>query len=323
MPGRYPPDDRSVRARLSRGHDLSGPSTPRESIRCVSEPTTALPAVLLTGWPGSGKSTICNSSGADTNRAAWLTTSRSSPQTSPRPRRARLPDRSADRTAVHTGARRPAGGRGSGTGRRHPRSGNHRAPPAPDHPRAGAEARRGQRPAAGKRNRALALGADAAVDPTAGKTVQQVRSDLGESADVVFDCVSTASTLSQAIGIASKGGTVVVVGVPTGEVSIPFRSCRTIRSGSRAAPPTSPGLRRIDRPPQTWSGPIRGLHHLRGAAGLGGRRLPTVDRRAERQSPPRDRCRRDGSLVLTPALSGPKERPCSPASRSRRGNVRS
>ena len=49
-----------------------------------------------------------------------------------------------------------------------------------------------------------------------------VRRALGESADVVFDCVSVQQTVSQAIAIALKGGTVVVLGVPAAEVTIPL-----------------------------------------------------------------------------------------------------
>ncbi len=75
---------------------------------------------------------------------------------------------------------------------------------------------------AAKRERALRLGADIAVDAAAEDAVAQVRSALGESADVVFDCVAAQSTVSQAVAMASKGGTVVVVGVPTGDVSVPL-----------------------------------------------------------------------------------------------------
>jgi L-iditol 2-dehydrogenase len=46
-------------------------------------------------------------------------------------------------------------------------------------------------PRAERRQLALALGADAAVDPFADDAVDQVRTALGESADVVFDCVAT------------------------------------------------------------------------------------------------------------------------------------
>jgi 2-desacetyl-2-hydroxyethyl bacteriochlorophyllide A dehydrogenase len=73
-----------------------------------------------------------------------------------------------------------------------------------------------------KRERALALGADVAVDASAPDAVEQVRGALGESADVVFDCVAIGVTVRQAIGMASKGGTVVIVGVPTGEVAVPL-----------------------------------------------------------------------------------------------------
>lgn len=73
-----------------------------------------------------------------------------------------------------------------------------------------------------KRERALALGADAAVDAADPDVVGAVRAALGESADVVFDCVAVAATVQSAIAMASKGGTVVVVGVPSQEVTVPL-----------------------------------------------------------------------------------------------------
>ncbi|MFI7599098.1 zinc-binding dehydrogenase [Actinoplanes sp. NPDC049681] len=72
------------------------------------------------------------------------------------------------------------------------------------------------------RERATAFGADAVVDATAPDAAEQVRAALGESADVVFDCVAEESTLRQALAMANKGGTVVVVGVPPGDVSVPL-----------------------------------------------------------------------------------------------------
>ncbi|SNY49761.1 zinc-dependent alcohol dehydrogenase [Paractinoplanes atraurantiacus] len=75
---------------------------------------------------------------------------------------------------------------------------------------------------AANRERALSFGASAAVDATAPGAVEQVRQALGESADVVFDCVATQSSITQALGLAAKGGTVVVVGVPPADVSIPL-----------------------------------------------------------------------------------------------------
>ncbi|MGK5678434.1 zinc-dependent alcohol dehydrogenase [Actinoplanes sp. URMC 104] len=75
---------------------------------------------------------------------------------------------------------------------------------------------------AASRKRALAFGADAAVDATAPSCVDDVRAALGESADVVFDCVAEQSTTDQALGMVLKGGTVVVVGVPPADVTIPL-----------------------------------------------------------------------------------------------------
>src|SRR4051794_40345732 len=68
------------------------------------------------------------------------------------------------------------------------------------------------------RERAARFGPDAVVDATADDAVAQVRAALGESADVVFDCVAEQSTVHQALAMADKGGTVVMVGVPAGDV---------------------------------------------------------------------------------------------------------
>lgn len=74
----------------------------------------------------------------------------------------------------------------------------------------------------GKRERALRLGADSVHDPSAPGFVGTVRADLGTSADVVFDCVAIQPTVDQAIALAVKGGTVVVVGVPAAPVTVPL-----------------------------------------------------------------------------------------------------
>jgi 2-desacetyl-2-hydroxyethyl bacteriochlorophyllide A dehydrogenase len=73
-----------------------------------------------------------------------------------------------------------------------------------------------------KRELAVAHGADAVVDATAEDVVEHVRAALGESADVIFDCVAIQSTVLQAVGMALKGGTVVIVGVPSADVTIPL-----------------------------------------------------------------------------------------------------
>lgn len=73
-----------------------------------------------------------------------------------------------------------------------------------------------------KRERALRLGADAVFDGTRPDIVEVVRAELGESADVVFDCVSIQSTVDQAIKMALKAGTVMIVGVPARPVTVPL-----------------------------------------------------------------------------------------------------
>ena len=77
-------------------------------------------------------------------------------------------------------------------------------------------------PLPAKRARASALGADATIDAGTPDVAGQVRRALGGSADIVFDCVSVQSSIDQAIAIADKGGTVMVVGVPAREVTVPL-----------------------------------------------------------------------------------------------------
>ena len=73
-----------------------------------------------------------------------------------------------------------------------------------------------------KRERALRLGADAVVDAGSTDVASQVRAELGESADAVFDCVAVQSTIDQAVQLAIKGGSVIVVGVPARPVNVPL-----------------------------------------------------------------------------------------------------
>jgi threonine dehydrogenase-like Zn-dependent dehydrogenase len=77
-------------------------------------------------------------------------------------------------------------------------------------------------PLPAKREAALRLGADAVVDAMAADVAAQVRSALGESADVVFDCVAVKSTTVAAIDMALKGGTVVLLGVPAADFELPI-----------------------------------------------------------------------------------------------------
>lgn len=73
-----------------------------------------------------------------------------------------------------------------------------------------------------KRKLAFDHGADAVVDATADDFVEQVRSALGESADVVFDCVAIETTVNQSVQLAANGGAVVVVGVPAKDPIVPL-----------------------------------------------------------------------------------------------------
>lgn len=73
-----------------------------------------------------------------------------------------------------------------------------------------------------KRERARRLGADEVIDGMAADIAQQARMAAGESIDVVFDCVSIEPTLRAAVEMALRGGTVVVVGVPPGDVTVPL-----------------------------------------------------------------------------------------------------
>jgi L-iditol 2-dehydrogenase len=72
------------------------------------------------------------------------------------------------------------------------------------------------------RERALRFGASAAVDASLPDAADRVRAELGESADVVFDCVAIQSTMDQALAMVMKAGTVVVVGVPPEPVTVPL-----------------------------------------------------------------------------------------------------
>lgn len=73
-----------------------------------------------------------------------------------------------------------------------------------------------------KRDLATRHGADAVVDAGADDVVDQVRTALGESADVVFDCVGIQTTTVHGVQMALRGGTVVVVGVPSQDVVVPL-----------------------------------------------------------------------------------------------------
>lgn len=75
-------------------------------------------------------------------------------------------------------------------------------------------------PQAAKRRRAETLGAGLTRSPSDPDLVTVVRDFVHGAVDVVLDCVGNQSSLDQAVSLARKGGTVVVVGVPLGPVRV-------------------------------------------------------------------------------------------------------
>lgn len=72
-------------------------------------------------------------------------------------------------------------------------------------------------PVESKRKLAVSLGAVASLAPDA---VDESSGLLGGRPDVVFDCVATSSSVSEAVGLATRGGSVVIVGVGHGPVTV-------------------------------------------------------------------------------------------------------
>ena len=79
-------------------------------------------------------------------------------------------------------------------------------------------------PHAGKRELAKLLGATSVLDPAEGEMPERIRAALGGRPDVVFDCVAASATIADGVRLASRGGTVVVVGVGHGQVQVPIES---------------------------------------------------------------------------------------------------
>ena len=80
-----------------------------------------------------------------------------------------------------------------------------------------------------KRQRALRLGADAVLDADRPDLADALRAELGESADVVFDCVAVQSTVTLAVKTALRAGTVVIVGVPAAPVTVPLAEIQDLQ----------------------------------------------------------------------------------------------
>lgn len=77
-------------------------------------------------------------------------------------------------------------------------------------------------PAAARREMALRVGADAAIDPRQADPVKELLADTGgRGVDAAVDCVTAPGTINQCIRAAAPGGRVVVTGIPA-EVQVPL-----------------------------------------------------------------------------------------------------
>jgi S-(hydroxymethyl)glutathione dehydrogenase / alcohol dehydrogenase len=124
-----------------------------------------------------------------------------------RPHRAEVPPPGWQRGLAHDGRRIVRGGRG---GRR-----------ARAHRRRGGRHRRRPRPA--QRTAALALGATAAVDPTAGDVAERIRElTHGRGVDYAFEVAGLEATLAPAHESLRSGGALVIVGVQSPATTFPF-----------------------------------------------------------------------------------------------------
>lgn len=74
----------------------------------------------------------------------------------------------------------------------------------------------------GKLQRALRVGADAAVSAARSDLEEAVIGELGGRADVVIDCVAVERSFSQAVRMLRRAGTLLVVGVPPRDAALPM-----------------------------------------------------------------------------------------------------
>jgi L-iditol 2-dehydrogenase len=77
-------------------------------------------------------------------------------------------------------------------------------------------------PLAHRRDLAVQLGADAAIDPSAVDAVKQIRADTGgRGVDLAIDCAAKEDTVNQAIRSVCNAGRVVLTGIHSGAL-VPF-----------------------------------------------------------------------------------------------------
>ena len=83
-------------------------------------------------------------------------------------------------------------------------------------------------PVAARRELALRLGADAAIDPTSVDPVHELLSETrGRGVDVAIDCAARGESINHAIGAARNAGRIVVTGIPSAaRVALDFHVMR-------------------------------------------------------------------------------------------------
>lgn len=79
-------------------------------------------------------------------------------------------------------------------------------------------------PDAGKHAAALAAGAEAVLDPQAEDFVRQAKKAAGGAVWMVLDCVGSSQTVAQGMGMLTKGGHLVQVGLYGGHIDLPTPS---------------------------------------------------------------------------------------------------
>ncbi|MEA3403898.1 MAG: zinc-dependent alcohol dehydrogenase family protein [Armatimonadota bacterium] len=84
-------------------------------------------------------------------------------------------------------------------------------------------------PDAGKRELALRLGADAAIDPGADDPREAIMNALGGPADFALEAVGIEETAALAIDLAAPGGRVLLFGVCEEDVRVPLQPRRIFR----------------------------------------------------------------------------------------------
>ncbi len=65
----------------------------------------------------------------------------------------------------------------------------------------------------GRREMALTMGADVAIDPRLKNPAAELQKITGSAPDVIFECIGSGGTLAEAVSYAKRGGRVVVIGV--------------------------------------------------------------------------------------------------------------